>query len=162
MSTTLYFILLILRESNVISQRCRTTLQIKCYSVISLLNFFCPSSFLLLYLNFYLSFLLSTSHTTTVCLSFLSFPFFTSSLSSSFCFPSPTASLICLLSSPLRKSLISCIAKTMNHFPVPDSFSLLFDPYSMRYVTFLAAVDGVPGVKVTRVLSMPLKVRDVS
>ena len=28
----------------------------------------------------------------------------------------------------------------------------------MRYVTFLAAVDGVIGVKVTRVLSMPLKV----
>ena len=33
---------------------------------------------------------------------------------------------------------------------------------SMRYVTFLAAVDGVPGVKVTRVLSMPLKVATVT
>jgi hypothetical protein len=28
---------------------------------------------------------------------------------------------------------------------------------SMRHVTFLAAVDGVSGVKVSRVLSMPLK-----
>ena len=49
-------------------------------------------------------------------------------------------------------------ASSHNSYPFTLLSNEILIPESMRYVTFQAAVDGVPGITVSKVLSVPLKV----